>query len=222
MPLTPAAATTVGHRSFINANPCSDRIHALWCADAASTAVRFSFALAACSDHSMGNTSHASLVLRSGALAFLFMAPYVHGAAATASLPLPSFSTPATRRFPADHGLTVRADAEDAFRASRCAPGVRARRPRSRAGSVSARSRSTATSCSQLPYVSHPVATDTQAQPFLLGYENVIRSSLGAPPALAVLRAEARFDHVIGNVPDLAPEAAYGLRRRVHRVPRVR
>ena len=148
MPPTPTAATTgavvaaasaeqaafrlVGHRNFVRVNPRSDRFHTfafhhveLWCADAASAAGRFSFGLgaplAARSDLSTGNTAHASLLLRSGALAFLFTAPYAHGAdAATASLP--SFSAADARRFAVDHGLAVRAvalrvaDAEDAFR----------------------------------------------------------------------------------------------------------
>jgi hypothetical protein len=94
----------VGHRGFVRVNPHSDSFHTLvfhhvklWCTDATFAADRFSFRLgapvAARSDLSMGNSAHASLLLRSGSLAFLF----------TASLP--SFSAPAARRFAADHGL---------------------------------------------------------------------------------------------------------------------
>ncbi|CAO2038894.1 unnamed protein product [Urochloa humidicola] len=87
MPATPAsppplAFNLVGHHR----NPRTDRFGALafhvefWCAAAASTAGRFSFALgaplAARSDLSTGNSAHASLLLHSGALAFLFTAPY--------------------------------------------------------------------------------------------------------------------------------------------------
>jgi 4-hydroxyphenylpyruvate dioxygenase len=117
----------VGNGRFVRSNPRTDRFHALafhhvelWCSDAASAAGRFSFGLgaplAARSDLSTGNSAHASLLLRSGSLAFLFTAPYARGVdPATASLP--SFPAGAARRFAADHSLTVRA-----FTASQSTP----------------------------------------------------------------------------------------------------
>ena len=116
-----AAFRLVGHRGFVRVNPRSDRFHALafhhvelWCADAASAAGRFSFGLgaplAARSDLSTGNSAHASLLLCSGALAFLFMAPYAPhsadagtvGTAATTSLPC--FRADVARCFAAEIG----------------------------------------------------------------------------------------------------------------------
>ncbi|TKW37811.1 hypothetical protein SEVIR_1G073100v4 [Setaria viridis] len=213
-PTPPAAAATVGHRSFVRANPRSDRFHALsfhhvelWCADAASAAGRFSFALgaplAARSDHSTGNSAHASLLLRSDSLAFLFTAPYAHGVdAATASLP--SFSAPSARRFAGDHGLAVRAiglrvaDAEDAFRAS-VAAGARPAFEPVELGLGFRLAEVELYGDVVLRYVSYPDAEDA---PFLPGFENV-----NNPGALDYgLR---RFDHIVGSLPELAPVAAY-------------
>ncbi|XP_062223994.1 4-hydroxyphenylpyruvate dioxygenase-like [Phragmites australis] len=209
-----AASRLVGHRRFVRANPRTDRFHALafhhvevWCADSASAAGRFSFALgaplAARSDLSTGNSAHASLLLRSGSLAFLFTAPYAHGAdAATASLP--SFSADAARRFAAEHGLAVRAvalrvaDAEDAFRAS-VAAGARPVFEPVELGRGFRLAEVELYGDVVLRYVSYPDATDA---PFLPGFEDV-----SSPGALDYgLR---RFDHIVGNVPELAPVAAY-------------
>ncbi|XP_066380870.1 4-hydroxyphenylpyruvate dioxygenase-like [Miscanthus floridulus] len=230
MPPTPTAAATgavvaaasaeqaafrlVGHRNFVRMNPRSDRFHTLafhhvelWCADAASAAGRFSFGLgaplAARSDLSTGNTAHASLLLGSGALAFLFTAPYAHGAdAATASLP--SFSADDARTFAADHGLAVRAvalrvaDAEDAFRAS-VAAGARPAFEPVELGLGFRLAEVVLYGDVVLRYVSYPDDADA---PFLPGFEGV--SSPGA-----VDYGLRRFDHIVGNVPELAAAAAY-------------
>lgn len=209
-----AAFRLVGHRSFVRVNPRSDRFHTLavhhvelWCADAASAAGRFSFGLgaplAARSDLSTGNSAHASLLLRSGALAFLFTAPYAHGVdAATASLP--SFSAAAARRFAADHGLAVRAvalrvaDAADAFRAS-VAAGARPAFEPVELGLGFRLAEVELYGDVVLRYVSYP---DAAGGPFLPGFEDV-----SCPGALDYgLR---RFDHIVGNVPELAPVASY-------------
>ena len=85
-PTAPAHTPEHGARHFprvVRVNPRSDLFPVLafhhvelWCADAAFAAGRFSFALgarlAARSDLSTGNSAHASLLLRSGVLAFLF------------------------------------------------------------------------------------------------------------------------------------------------------
>ncbi|TVU32737.1 hypothetical protein EJB05_24493, partial [Eragrostis curvula] len=213
-PADQAAFRLVGHRRFVRANPRTDRFHALafhhvelWCTDAASAAGRFSFGLgaplAARSDLSTGNSAHASLLLRSGSLAFLFTAPYARGVdAATASLP--SFSADAARRFAADHGLAVRAvalrvaDAEDAFRAS-VAAGARPAFEPVELGLGFRLAEVELYGDVVLRYVSYP---DDEDSPFLPGFEDVSN-----PGALDYgLR---RFDHIVGNVPELAPVAAY-------------
>lgn len=210
-----AAFRLVGHRNFVRVNPRSDRFHTLafhhvelWCADAASAAGRFSFGLgaplAARSDLSTGNSAHASLLLRSGSLSFLFTAPYAHGAdAATAALP--SFSAAAARRFAADHGLAVRAvalrvaDAEDAFRAS-VAAGARPAFGPVDLGRGFRLAEVELYGDVVLRYVSYP--DGAAGEPFLPGFEGV--ASPGATDY-----GLSRFDHIVGNVPELAPAAAY-------------
>ncbi|KAJ1278046.1 hypothetical protein BS78_04G050100 [Paspalum vaginatum] len=233
---TPAAAATggamaaaaadqasfrlVGNRKFVRVNTRSDRFHTLavhhvelWCADAASAAGRFAFGLgaplAARSDLSTGNTAHASLLLRSGALAFLFTAPYAQHAADAATASLPSFSAAAARRFAADHGLAVRAvalrvaDAEDAFRAS-VAAGARPAFEPVDLGLGFRLAEVELYGDVVLRYVSYPDAAAAAAPgPFLPGFEDVSR-----PPG-ALEYGLRRFDHIVGNVPELAPAASY-------------
>ncbi|KAF7083816.1 hypothetical protein CFC21_087567 [Triticum aestivum] len=212
-----AAAVTPEHarpRRMVRFNPRSDRFHTLafhhvefWCADAASAAGRFAFALgaplAARSDLSTGNSVHASQLLRSGNLAFLFTAPYANGCdAATASLP--SFSADAARRFSADHGLAVRsialrvADAAEAFRAS-VDGGARPAFSPVDLGRGFGFAEVELYGDVVLRFVSHPDDTDV---PFLPGFEGVSNPD-------AVDYGLTRFDHVVGNVPELAPAAAY-------------
>ncbi|KAL6867687.1 hypothetical protein ACP4OV_015711 [Aristida adscensionis] len=185
----------VAHRGFARHNPRTDRFRVLafhhvelWCADAASAAGRFSSALgaplAARSDLSTGNSAHSSLLLRSGALALLFTAPYARCTDADASLP--SFSAAAARRFAAEHGLAVRAvalrvaDAEEAFRAS-VSHGARLAFAPAELGRGFRLAEVELYGDVVLRYVSYPDATD-------------------APP---------RLDHIVGGVPELAPAAAY-------------
>ncbi|WVZ77754.1 hypothetical protein U9M48_025581 [Paspalum notatum var. saurae] len=215
-----ASFRLVANRKFVRVNPRSDRfptlaVHhvELWCADAASAAGRFAFGLgaplAARSDLSTGNTAHASLLLRSGALAFLFTAPYAQAAdAATASLP--SFSAAAARRFAADHGLAVRAvalrvaDAEDAFRAS-VAAGARPAFEPVDLGLGFRLAEVELYGDVVLRYVSYPdAAAAAPGRPFLPGFEDVTSSAPGAMDY-----GLRRFDHIVGNVPELAPVASY-------------
>ncbi|TKY57198.1 4-hydroxyphenylpyruvate dioxygenase [Spatholobus suberectus] len=144
----------VGFKNFVRTNPKSDRFQVnrfhhieFWCTDATNAACRFSWGLGmpivAKSDLSTGNQIHASYLLRSGDLSFLFSAPYspsisaASGAAATASIP--TVDAAACLAFAAKHGLGVRAiavevaDAETAFNTSsraRRSPGVAAGAPR--------------------------------------------------------------------------------------------
>ncbi|CAM0946640.1 unnamed protein product [Alopecurus aequalis] len=219
-----AAAVTPEHaaRRFprvVRVNPRSDRFPVLsfhhvefWCADAASAAGRFSFALgaplAARSDLSTGNSSHASHLLRSGALAFLFTAPYAPppqdaaDAAATASIP--SFSADAARKFSAAHGLAVRsvairvADAAEAFHTS-VAGGARPAFAPADLGRGFGLAEVELYGDVVLRFVSHPDGDDV---PFLPGFEGVSRPG-------AVDYGLTRFDHVVGNLPEMAPVAAY-------------
>ncbi|KAM0013911.1 putative 4-hydroxyphenylpyruvate dioxygenase [Helianthus debilis subsp. tardiflorus] len=119
----------VGYQNLIQTNPMPGkfsvrRFHHVefWCHDATNAAHRFSWALGmpiiAKSDLSTGNTTHASYLLRSGQLLFLFTAPYPAATSATAtSATIPTFSHAACRTFIASHGLAVRSiaiEVEDA------------------------------------------------------------------------------------------------------------
>ncbi|OQU88855.1 hypothetical protein SORBI_3002G105600 [Sorghum bicolor] len=207
----------------------TDRFHVMdfhhvefWCADAASAAGRFSFALgvplAAHSDLTTGNTAHASHLLRSrsGPLALLFTAPYAaqHGGAddddTASSSVLPSFSADAARRFAADHGLAVRAvavcvsDAAEAFRAS-VAAGARPAFAPAELGHGFVFAEVELYGDVVLRFVSYPDDTDDVA--FLPGFANVASSEdqSECPPDYGL----SRFDHIVGGVPDLDPAAAY-------------
>lgn len=68
--------------------------------------------LTARSDLSTGNPVHASYLVQSGSLKFLFTAPYGNGAVDFAGggvAAIPSFDAEACRKFFVDHGLAVRA-----------------------------------------------------------------------------------------------------------------
>ncbi|KAK4484312.1 hypothetical protein RD792_006889 [Penstemon davidsonii] len=122
---TIATSTTpnslVGFKNFTRINPKSDhfpvhKFHHIefWCGDATNTALRFSFALGmplvAKSDLSTGNTTHASYLLRSGHLNFLFTAPYSPTITTSHPTPtLPTFSSTTHLSFTSSHGLAVRA-----------------------------------------------------------------------------------------------------------------
>lgn len=127
-----ASFKLVGFKNFIRTNPKSDlftvkRFHHVefWCGDATNTSRRFSWGLGmpivAKSDLSTGNSVHASYLLRSGDLNFLFTAPYSSAISNPCSASVPSFSVSDHRSFTASHGLAVRAicievaDAESAF-----------------------------------------------------------------------------------------------------------
>jgi 4-hydroxyphenylpyruvate dioxygenase len=219
-----AVAVTPEHtaRRFplvVRVNPRSDRFPVLafhhvefWCADAASAAGRFAFSLgaplAARSDLSTGNSAHASLLLRSGALAFLFTAPYApppeDSAAAAATASLPSFSADAARTFASAHGLAVRsvalrvADSAEAFRVS-FAGGARPAFAPADLGHGFGLAEVELYGDVALRFVSYPDDADL---PFLPGFEGC--SSPGAADY-----GLTRFDHVVGNVPEMGPVAAY-------------
>ncbi|GAA0166793.1 oxygenase [Lithospermum erythrorhizon] len=119
----------VGCNNFVRTNPKSDlfnvkRFHHVefWCGDAINTASRFSWGLGmtmfAKSDLSTGNMVHASYVLKSGELNFVFTAPYSNTTyCSSCSAAFYGFSCLVHRGFVASHGLGVRAvavEVEDA------------------------------------------------------------------------------------------------------------
>ncbi|PWA65788.1 4-hydroxyphenylpyruvate dioxygenase [Artemisia annua] len=121
----------VGFKNFIRQNPLSDKFSVksfhhieFWCSDATNISRRFSWGLGmplvAKSDLSTGNSSHASYLLTSGTLNFLFTAPYSPHADVSKKPAIPSFSHTKCREFTSSHGLAVRAvavEVEDAGKA---------------------------------------------------------------------------------------------------------
>lgn len=118
--VVPAEFKLVGYKNFVRANPMSDhfavhRFHHVefWCGDATNTSRRFSWGLGmplvAKSDLSTGNSAHASYLLRSGDLSFVFTAPYSPSLADPSSAAIPTFSFSDHRAFTSSHGLAVRA-----------------------------------------------------------------------------------------------------------------
>jgi 4-hydroxyphenylpyruvate dioxygenase len=222
----------VGFSNFVRTNPRSDkfgvkRFHHVefWCTDATNTARRFSWGLGmtivAKSDLSTGNLTHASYLLRSGNLCFLFTAPYSPSIAAmesvgpTATSSIPTFDHAASRAFASTHGLGVRAiavevdDAEAAFHVS-VSHGARPASP-----PVVLDGRTTLAEVNLygdvvLRYVSYnssnPNPQDSQDPDswFLPKFEPV--DELSSYPLDFGLR---RLDHAVGNVPDLSAAVSY-------------
>ncbi|KAI3987662.1 hypothetical protein MKX01_032553 [Papaver californicum] len=129
----------VGYKNFIRQNPRSDKFGVkkfhhieFWCSDATNTSRRFSWGLGmpiiAKSDLSTANYIHASYILNSGDLNFIFTAPYSkkisekNNQENTASIP--TFNHEKARDFSNTHGFGVRAigleveDAVEAFNVS--------------------------------------------------------------------------------------------------------
>ncbi|XP_047148695.1 4-hydroxyphenylpyruvate dioxygenase [Vigna umbellata] len=215
----------VGFKNFVRTNPKSDRFQVnrfhhieFWCTDATNAASRFSWGLGmpivAKSDLSTGNLIHASYLLRSGDLSFLFSAPYSPsisaGAASTAAIP--TFDAAACLSFASKHGLGVRAialevaDAEAAFRASVAHGAEAVSSPallEGRTGFAEVRLYGDVV----LRYVSYKDAShasDTDpSRWFLPGFE----ASAAAFQELDY--GIRRLDHAVGNVPELAPALRY-------------
>ncbi|XP_026417447.1 4-hydroxyphenylpyruvate dioxygenase-like isoform X2 [Papaver somniferum] len=140
----------VGYKNFIRQNPKSDKFvvkkfHHIefWCSDATNTSRRFSWGLGmpiiAKSDLSTANYIHASYILNSGDLNFIFTAPYskkiseMNNQENTASIP--TFNHEKARDFSNTHGFGVRAigieveDAVEAFNVSVSNGGVGSAKP---------------------------------------------------------------------------------------------
>ncbi|RDX99375.1 4-hydroxyphenylpyruvate dioxygenase, partial [Mucuna pruriens] len=220
----------VGFEKFVRTNPKSDRFQVnrfhhieFWCTDATNAACRFSWGLGmpivAKSDLSTGNLIHASYLLRSGDLSFLFSAPYSPtisaanadcGGASTAAVP--TFDASACLAFAAKHGFGARAiaievaDAETAFHTSVAHGALPASPPvllDGRTGFAEVRIYGDVV----LRYISYKDpshASDTNpGRWFLPGFE----AATATFPALDY--GIRRLDHAVGNVPSLAETVSY-------------
>lgn len=221
----------VGFSKFVRTNPKSDlfrvkRFHHLefWCTDATNSARRFSWGLGmpivAKSDLSTGNLTHASYLLRSGQLCFLFTAPYstsissAENVGPTATASIPTFDHVACRSFASSHGLGVRAialeveNADDAFHVSVANGAKPVSKP------LLLDDRATVAEVHLygdvvLRYVSYKNPnlhreSDSPDSWFLPKFEPVEEGS--SYPVDFGIR---RLDHAVGNVPELSPAIAY-------------
>ncbi|XP_057441351.1 4-hydroxyphenylpyruvate dioxygenase [Lotus japonicus] len=213
----------LGFNRFVRSNPKSDRFAVkrfhhieFWCSDATNAARRFSWGLGmplvAKSDLSTGNHSHASYLLRSGDLCFLFSAPYSPKISLPSTASIPTFSASTCFAFSAAHGLAVRAvavevaDAVQAFSASINHGAIPVSPPvlldnRMKLAEVQLYGDVV------LRYVSYNdptrVSDPDPTNWFLPGFEPVEEAS----PVLDY--GIRRLDHAVGNVPKLAPALSY-------------
>ncbi|KAM7490844.1 hypothetical protein LguiA_033765 [Lonicera macranthoides] len=238
---TPNPTTTtnfklVGYNNFIRTNPKSDRFKVLrfhhvefWCSDATNLSRRFSWGLGmpiiAKSDLSTGNSVHASYLLRSGNLNFLFTAPYsptIAAAGTTDSASIPTFTHSACHSFTASHGLGVRAiaieveDADIAFSAS-VAHGAKPVSPPVNLGDSAVLAEVHLYGDVVLRYISYKITTSSSPNPgpdgistgsnfdFLPGFEKVDGTS-SFPDLDFGIR---RLDHAVGNVQNLGSAVEY-------------
>ncbi|PON52064.1 4-hydroxyphenylpyruvate dioxygenase [Parasponia andersonii] len=214
----------VGFSNFVRTNPRSDRFGVkrfhhveFWCGDATNTARRFSWGLGmplvAKSDLSTGNLVHASYLLRSGHLLFLFTAPYSPSIAAdppsSSSAAIPTFDRASFLSFSAAHGLAVRAiavevdDAALAF-ATSLAHGARPSSPPVTLGNRAIVAEVRLYGDVVLRYVSYPnqdLGKPDQESWFLPGFEPVASEPLDF--------GIRRLDHAVGNVAELGPAVSY-------------
>lgn len=218
----------VGFNNFVRTNPKSDRFKVkrfhhveFWCPDATNTARRFSWGLGmpivAKSDLSTGNQTHASYLLRSGDLNFLFTAAYSPSISLSAPHPtasIPSFSAPTSFAFSASHGLGVRAvaievdDAEFAYTTSVNHGAIPSSPPvvldnRVKLAEVQLYGDVV------LRYVSYndPIETSNPNPNhwFLPGFEPVEETSSNQSIDFGI----QRLDHAVGNVPELSSALNY-------------
>ncbi|KAJ4821452.1 4-hydroxyphenylpyruvate dioxygenase [Rhynchospora pubera] len=216
----PSSFKLVGHKNFVRSNPRSDRFPVLgfhhiefWTSDASAAAGRFSFGLGmpltARSDLSTGNPVHASYLVQSGSLKFLFTAPYGAGAVGFAGggvAAIPSFDADVCRKFFVDHGLAVRAiaiqveNATEAFEVSVANGAIPSFAPRQLSEGFTMAEISLYGDV-VLRFISLPKDNTQNSPSFLPGFEDV-------SPAFSDFGLK-RLDHAVGNVPNLAETVAY-------------
>ncbi|XP_010542713.1 PREDICTED: 4-hydroxyphenylpyruvate dioxygenase [Tarenaya hassleriana] len=225
---SPAGFKLVGFSKFVRTNPKSDKFKVksfhhveFWCGDATNVARRFSWGLgmriAGKSDLSTGNMVHASYLLTSGDLRFLFTAPYSPSLAAAAAAAeirpmttasIPTFNPAVCCSFFASHGLSVRAvgieveDAESAFSISVANGAVPSSPPVVLAGAVTIAEVKLYGDV-VLRYVSYVNKADFDFD-FLPGFEPV-EDTTSFPLDYGI----RRLDHAVGNVPELAQAVTY-------------
>ncbi|KAD7479664.1 hypothetical protein E3N88_02800 [Mikania micrantha] len=221
-----SAFKLVGFNNFIRKNPMSDKFTVksfhhieFWCSDATNTARRFSWGLGMPivkkSDLSTGNTTHASYLLRSGQLNFLFTAPYSPSISTTTTTgSIPTFSHADCRNFTAKHGLAVRAiameveDAGTAFSVSVANGAKPSSAPITLGCDDVVLSEVKLYGDVVLRYISYknPNTDPTvAASNFLPGFEPVEKTSSYQDLDYGI----RRLDHAVGNVPELSPAVDY-------------
>ncbi|KAL8227210.1 hypothetical protein R6Q57_017042 [Mikania cordata] len=211
-----------GYENFVGTDPMSDtfsvrRFHHIefWCCDATNTAHRFSCALGmpiiAKSDLSTGNTTHASYLLRSGELLFLFTAPYpATSTSTTTTASIPTFSHTACRTFTASHGLAVRSIAIETQQLP--TPSVsHGAKPSSPPITLGSPNNTIVLAEIQLQndvvlrYISSKTPNVSTPYTFLPGFEPTQTTSSFNHQPIGI----RRLDHVAVNVPELFPAINY-------------
>lgn len=222
----PSSFNLVGFANFVRSNPKSDRFPVkrfhhveFWCLDATNAARRFSWGLGmpivAKSDLSTGNTSHASYLLRSGEVSFLFTAPYSPTISSSSSPSIPTFDFSACRSFCFSHGLAVRSiaieveDAEHAFSSS-VADGAKPSSPPTLLDGRAVLAEVQLYGDVVLRYISYKTEQEQggDSDPgswFLPGFEPMDETS--SYPLLDF--GIRRLDHAVGNMPVLTPVVNY-------------
>ncbi|KAL2938789.1 4-hydroxyphenylpyruvate dioxygenase [Bienertia sinuspersici] len=211
----------VGYSNFVRINPKSDlfpvkRFHHIefWTGDATNVSRRFSWGLGmpivAKSDLSTGNSVHASYLLRSGNLSFLFTSAYspTISSSSPSSASIPTFNPSQFTSFLTAHGLAVRAvaieveSADAAFDTSVSHGAIPCSPPTHLPNGV-ALAEVHLYGDVVLRYISY--GKDTDASSFLAGFEEM--------PEEASFRGLdfglRRLDHAVGNVPELGPAMEY-------------
>lgn len=205
-------------KHLIRVNPMSDRFPVkrfhhveFWCGDATNVSRRFSWGLGmpavAKSDLSTGNSVHASYLLRSGDLSFLFTSAYSPSLSSPPSATLPTFDFSLFTSFLTSHGLGVRAvaieveDAEAAFHTSVSHGAIPSSHP-IHLGDGAVLSEVRLYGDVVLRYISH---RDAAPKSFLPGFEEVPEESSFRGLDFGL----RRLDHAVGNVPDLDKAIEY-------------
>nr|XP_043632326.1 4-hydroxyphenylpyruvate dioxygenase [Erigeron canadensis] len=220
---TSATYKLVGFKNFIRQNPKSDKFTVkkfhhveFWCSDATNTARRFSWGLGMPllykSDLSTGNNTHASYLINSGQLNFLFTAPYSTTISTTGSTSsIPTFSHTACRNFTATHGLAVRSiaveveDAEIAYSVSIAHGAKPSSAPVTLGNNDVVLAEVKLYGDVVLRYVSFKNTNYDVTTNFLPGFEPVDATSSFHELNYGI----HKLDHAVGNVPELAPAVDY-------------
>ncbi|KAG5182195.1 p-hydroxyphenylpyruvate dioxygenase [Tribonema minus] len=216
-------------QAFERQNPLSDRFgmkafHHIefYCGDAINTASRFSWGLGmpmvAKSDQSTGNPVHASYVLRSHDLTFVFTAPYathlavaadkVQRLSAPPTSPLPGFDADKAYAFFRAHGMAARAigieveDAAAAYEQCTANGGTGVLAPTDCGNGVTV-SEVAAYGDVVLRFVSYGQGVDAHSGAFLPGFQDISAPKGAGGEAWPATYGIERVDHAVGNVWDM-------------------